>query len=136
MCGIAGIINLDGKPINHYLLKKMTRAIEHRGPDDEGHVLLSSTAKSQRLKTVEYKDPDEVKGVDLHGFNIGFGYRRLSIIDLSFAGNQPMSNEDGSVWIVFNGEFYNYIASFDENPIVGLTTVLFLRNRNICRKVS
>ena len=60
--------------------KKMADAIVHRGPDDEGYY---------------------IKG------QIGLGFRRLSIIDLS-GGHQPLSNEDGTIWIVFNGEIYNY----------------------------
>jgi len=81
MCGIAGKINLDSNnKIDEYELKKMTDSIRDRGPDDEGFY---------------------VNG------NIGLGFRRLSIIDLS-TGHQPLSNEDGSVWIIFNGEIYNY----------------------------
>ncbi len=82
MCGIAGTYHFDpSHPADPALLQKMTERIRHRGPDDEGH----------------YVDR-----------NVGLGFRRLAILDLSKAGNQPMSNEDGSVWIVFNGEFYGY----------------------------
>ncbi len=63
------------------LLQKMTEALAHRGPDDAGTYLADG---------------------------IGLGHRRLSIIDLSPAGRQPMSNEDGSVWVTFNGEIYNF----------------------------
>src|SRR5207253_942720 len=62
------------------LLKKMADAIEHRGPDDEGYFASGP---------------------------VGFGFRRLSIIDLN-TGHQPLSNEDETVWIVFNGEIYNF----------------------------
>ena len=106
MCGIAGIINFNGKIIDPYILKSMTRVISHRGPDDEGHVLLRARGKGQG--TVEFRNPDEVTGRDLSGCNIGLGFRRLSIIDLSLSAHQPMSNEDDSIWIVFNGEFYNF----------------------------
>lgn len=82
MCGIAGVLNLDGQSVSPEVLSKMTAILKHRGPDDEG----------------QYIDG-----------GLGFGHRRLSIIDLSAAGHQPMSNEDGSVWIVFNGELYNYL---------------------------
>ena len=81
MCGICGKINLDNKPVAEPLLRKMALSLEHRGPDDEG--------------------------VYING-NVGLGHRRLSIIDLSPAGHQPMSNEDGTVWIVYNGEIYNF----------------------------
>ncbi len=81
MCGIAGIINLDERPVSMGMLRSMTDVIRHRGPDDEGFYL---------------------KG------RVGLGHRRLSIIDLSRAGHQPMCNEDETVWITFNGEIYNY----------------------------
>lgn len=82
MCGIAGILNLnDQVKVSTDLLKRMISAIKHRGPDEFG----------------SYKDAD-----------VGFAHARLSIIDLS-GGQQPMSNEDGTVWITFNGEIFNYV---------------------------
>ena len=81
MCGICGILYKDWqKEVKESTLKKMCDTLVHRGPDDEGW---------------------EVFGP------IGLGMRRLSIIDLN-TGHQPLSNEDGTVWIVFNGEIYNY----------------------------
>src|SRR3954452_7905630 len=79
MCGIAGFVVLD-QPAERALVQAMCDQIRHRGPDDEGI----------------YVD---------RGF--GLGMRRLSIIDLS-TGHQPISNEDRSAWVVFNGEIYNY----------------------------
>ncbi len=88
MCGITGIYYFDKqRTVNFSQLKKMTDIIEHRGPDDEGH----------------YIDK-----------NVGLGHRRLSIIDLTPDGHQPMCNEDASIWIIFNGEFYNYLDYKDE----------------------
>ncbi len=82
MCGIAGKLNLQSdEPVTFDTIVKMCRALRHRGPDDEG--------------------------VYLDG-NFGMGMRRLSIIDLS-TGQQPIHNEDGSIWTVFNGEIYNYM---------------------------
>lgn len=82
MCGICGVIRLDGSsPVNENVLRDMIGAQRHRGPDQEG--VLS------------------VPGV-------GLGFCRLAIIDLSPAGHQPMRNEDGTVWLVFNGEIYNF----------------------------
>ena len=81
MCGITGIFNLNSQPVNQELLTEMTRLLSHRGPDDEG-IYISG--------------------------KVGFGHRRLSIIDLSPRGHQPMSNEDESIWITYNGEIYNY----------------------------
>lgn len=84
MCGIYGYLSLKGKP-DPDILDRMGAALHHRGPDDEG-AFLSHEA----------------------GTAIALGHKRLSIIDLSPAGRQPMSNEDGSVWVTFNGEIYNF----------------------------
>jgi asparagine synthase (glutamine-hydrolysing) len=82
MCGIAGMVHVDpAASIDTDALERMCRSLAHRGPDDSG------------VWT---------------GRGAGLGHRRLSIIDLSPAGRQPMSNEDGSVWVVFNGEIYNF----------------------------
>jgi asparagine synthase (glutamine-hydrolysing) len=81
MCGIAGLINLNGTSASPVILKKMTDAIAHRGPDGEGHWIEG---------------------------NIGFGHRRLAIIDLSPAGHQPMTSADHRYVLVYNGEMYNY----------------------------
>ena len=83
MCGICGKLMFDSsRRVSRQLLKDMTDSIQHRGPDDQGFYISGQ---------------------------IGFGFRRLSIIDLS-GGHQPLSNEDGTVWVVFNGEIYNYQA--------------------------
>jgi asparagine synthase (glutamine-hydrolysing) len=82
MCGIAGILNFDSAaPAPSGVVHRMTDLIAHRGPDDEGHHAAG---------------------------NIALGHRRLSILDLSPAGHQPMANDDSSVWIVYNGECYNF----------------------------
>jgi asparagine synthase (glutamine-hydrolysing) len=81
MCGIAGKYNFDGAPVDSGLLHRMATTMTHRGPDDEGVYLNGS---------------------------FGMTMRRLSIIDLG-SGHQPLANEDGSVWITFNGEIYNYV---------------------------
>ncbi|MGH9400835.1 MAG: asparagine synthase (glutamine-hydrolyzing), partial [Terriglobia bacterium] len=81
MCGICGIFNFDrNDPVSADVLGAMNRRIVHRGPDDEGFYVAG---------------------------NIGLAMRRLSIIDLN-SGHQPMTNEDGTLWIVFNGEIYNH----------------------------
>ena len=85
MCGICGIIDLDGKPVRKEIISHMCATLIHRGPDGEG-VYISSQSKP----------------------SAGLGHRRLKIIDLTEAGHQPMTNEDGSVWLTFNGEIYNY----------------------------
>ena len=86
MCGISGILAFDDRlELDEPIIERMTNALTHRGPDDGG---------------------TWVRGE--HG--IALGHRRLSIIDLSSAGHQPMSNEDGTVWITYNGEVYNHAA--------------------------
>jgi len=83
MCGIAGIIG----EANEGLIRRMTDIISHRGPDDAGVRVFSNSRQP-----------------------VSLGHRRLSIIDLSSAGHQPMTNEDGTIWITFNGEIYNFPA--------------------------
>jgi asparagine synthase (glutamine-hydrolysing) len=92
MCGITGAIWTDpDTAIEPAVLARMTDCLRHRGPDGEG---------SYRTELRHQPPYESMPGVAL-------GHRRLSIIDLA-AGAQPMSNEDGSVWITFNGEIYNY----------------------------
>jgi asparagine synthase (glutamine-hydrolysing) len=87
MCGIVGFLTSKAVHIPEYdILKKMRDVLLHRGPDDEG----------------EYIHP-----LNDQGPFVFLGHRRLSIIDLS-GGHQPLSNEDGTVWVVFNGEIYNF----------------------------
>ena len=104
MCGIAGIYDTGHNPIKPSWVIDMTDTMEHRGPDDDGLVLLSSC---RNLEPYSY-NRNKRKQAEADRYNIGLGHRRLSIIDLSDAGHQPMCNEDGTVWITYNGEIYNY----------------------------
>ena len=79
----------------------MCRVLAHRGPDDEGMVFIKGS------ECFEMKGPSK-SSLEQAGFQVGLGHRRLSIIDLSEAAHQPMTNEDGKIWIVFNGEIYNF----------------------------
>lgn len=81
MCGITGILKFNGEKVSGSVIQKMTDAITHRGPDDEGVYINGS---------------------------VGFGHRRLSILDLSTAGRQPMQTVDKALTVSFNGEIYNY----------------------------
>lgn len=87
MCGICGKLSFSGQPVEENLIRAMCEKLTYRGPDDEGIWLGSNSAKR----------------------SVGLGHRRLSIIDLSEAGKQPISNEDKSHWLVFNGEIYNFL---------------------------
>src|SRR4051812_34667369 len=80
MCGIAGLIDLKARGVGRGQVERLCARLAHRGPDEEGY---------------------HVEG------GVGLGQRRLSIIDLS-GGKQPMGNEDGTVWVTFNGEIYNF----------------------------
>jgi asparagine synthase (glutamine-hydrolysing) len=81
MCGICGQLNfIENEPVEPDEIRRMTRTMIHRGPDDEGYLISGA---------------------------LGLGFRRLSIIDLS-GGHQPMSDAEESVWVVFNGEIYNF----------------------------
>jgi asparagine synthase (glutamine-hydrolysing) len=86
MCGICGIFDLEGKPINRDMLAWMKQEIQHRGPDGEGECVDGEA---------------------------GLGHRRLSIIDVA-GGSQPIGNEDDSLQVVFNGEIYNFVELRDE----------------------
>ncbi len=87
MCGICGKLDFSGKKVDEGLVRRMTAMMEHRGPDDFG-VYLNHREK----------------------VSCGLGHRRLSIIDLTEAGRQPMPNEERNLWMVFNGEIYNFAA--------------------------
>jgi asparagine synthase (glutamine-hydrolysing) len=82
MCGILAVVDLKGRPLDERHMRRLRDVMVHRGPDDEGLIVEGPVA---------------------------LGHRRLSIIDLSTSGHQPMGNEDGSVQVVFNGEIYNYL---------------------------
>lgn len=84
MCGICGIISFNHTNVNESILIRMRDEMQHRGPDAEG-IFINKSKK------------------------VGFGFRRLAIIDLSPAANQPMCNQDQTIWIVFNGEIYNHL---------------------------
>jgi len=81
MCGVAGILNFDGRPVSPAELQCLTDSITHRGPDGQGHWIEGA---------------------------VGLGHRRLAIIDLSPAGEQPMRTEDGRFVLSYNGEIYNF----------------------------
>ena len=94
MCGICGIINHNSEPVNESSLLTMMATMKHRGPDDQGTFIDGKT---------------------------GLGFVRLSIIDLSPAGHQPMFSADGRYVVVFNGEIYNYIELREELKTKGYT---------------
>src|SRR5882724_10264143 len=94
MCGFVGIIALSGANTDPSVIQQMSAVLRHRGPDDEG-IYISGP--------------------------VGFGFRRLSILDLSPAGHQPMFSRDGQTVLVFNGEIYNYLELRQELENLGHT---------------
>src|ERR1700733_1202391 len=94
MCGIAGILNFNKEPVSSVILRRMTDSIRHRGPDGEGFYT------------------DNV---------LGFGHRRLAIIDLSPAGRQPMMTSDQKYILTYNGEVYNFQELRTELEALGHT---------------
>ncbi|MEP2671008.1 MAG: asparagine synthase (glutamine-hydrolyzing) [Cyclobacteriaceae bacterium] len=95
MCGISCIVAKDGIQVPKSVILEMTETISHRGPDDSGYEYFSENSSGA------YSQEGE-------NWKVGFGHRRLSIIELSKLGHQPMCYERDS-WIIFNGEIYNYI---------------------------
>ncbi len=104
MCGIVGAVSLDGGRIDPAALQRMNDLQAHRGPDGEGFVIGwiedGAFKHSFARHTGEWNSGAQAR--------VGLGHRRLAIIDLSDRGLQPMSSADGSTWIVFNGEIYNF----------------------------
>src|SRR5262245_11553206 len=82
MCGFVGMIGLNGADANPKVIERMSTVIQHRGPDGQGSYVSGS---------------------------VGFGFRRLAILDLLSTGHQPMVSPDGQIVLVFNGEIYNYL---------------------------
>jgi len=89
MCGICGVLDLDGQPVDEAVGQRMTELLWHRGPDGRDQLI--------RQPVVPGRDP-----------SIFLGHTRLKIIDLSEAARQPLPNEDDTVWVIFNGEIYNF----------------------------
>ena len=112
VCGICGIWNHDGRPVEPKALASATKALYHRGPDDAGYLFLNSRTGEHSLSGPEICHPPA-------GADLALGHRRLSIIDLSPAGRQPMTNEDATVWLTFNGEIYNFLALRDRLLALG-----------------
>lgn len=99
MCGIAGLVNFDRRSINRGTLKAMADSIAHRGPDDQGYLTVPASGEVTRSRHVE----------SLADGWLGLAHRRLTILDLSPAGWQPMRLGDTNYYITFNGEIYNYV---------------------------
>ncbi len=125
MCGIFGIWQLDHQPVDLHKLQQATTAIRHRGPDDEGYLLVNSQtgvlATCGGLDTNVGVHAPRLGDFTNQAFDLTFGFRRLAILDLSPAGHQPMVSAEARYWIVFNGEVYNYLELREELAAYGHT---------------
>ena len=125
MCGICGVLGSDEHPVNTRHIKSMCDVIVHRGPDDAGY-LVAQTGSQPDKKAPSFlnftdrqfsRHFSHLPAVDTEAgqqqmrnrnWNVFMGFRRLSIIDTSPGGHQPMSDDSQKIWVVFNGEIYNF----------------------------
>jgi asparagine synthase (glutamine-hydrolysing) len=123
MCGIVGIFNFSGK-VNTQLqiAMRMAQSMKHRGPNDEGFVIFNQTegvsqyyGQDTPFEVLEaYPELQSFDSSNQLRSSVALGHRRLSILDLSPGGHQPMASQDNRYWIVYNGEIYNYIELREE----------------------
>jgi asparagine synthase (glutamine-hydrolysing) len=105
MCGITGIVALNGRPVDLGVLQRMNDVQAHRGPDGQGFAVSWPEANGFCSAFLQHTD----QGGSAPPARVGLGHRRLAILDLSDRGLQPMSAGASGAWIVFNGEIYNHI---------------------------
>ena len=115
MCGIAGVLAFDGAKIDPKWVIDMAHTLKHRGPDGEGAVFFNAQGHASRLDHLAY----DRLGAEASQAVVALAHRRLSIIDLTERGAQPMRDPTGCCWITFNGEIYNYVELGDELSQLG-----------------
>jgi asparagine synthase (glutamine-hydrolysing) len=120
-------MSLNRQPINAGILVEMNQRLKHRGPDDEGYVFFN---RNESSCTVAYGN-DTIQAVKENArpadrtiiADVGLGFRRLSVIDLSARGHQPMTDISSRYWIVYNGEIYNFLQLREELKLCGVSFV-------------
>ncbi|MFZ4590866.1 MAG: asparagine synthase (glutamine-hydrolyzing) [Ignavibacteria bacterium] len=113
MCGIVGLFSTIGN-ISVKDIISSAEMVKYRGPDDEGYMFVRNDDRIINAKT--RNEADSIKGDNIKG---GFAFRRLSILDLSESGHQPMSDDTENFWIIYNGEIYNYLELRSELQSLG-----------------
>ena len=132
MCGIIAIVSFKNHKSNLSRLGEMAGMIKHRGPDGEGYAIFDLQTDNYNVfygddtpqivinSQMRYSPKEKYQYAD-ERFTVGLAHRRLSIIDLTASGHQPMSDESGRYWITYNGEIYNYVEIREELKSMGYT---------------
>ena len=128
MCGITGFVSPQPAPVQP--LVAMNRLLRHRGPDDEGYLLAGADGRLHALAgpdtppecasaELPWRTQGEISRLEQASTRLALGHRRLSIVDLSAAGHQPLCTPDRRHWIVYNGEIYNHVELRRELQALG-----------------
>lgn len=132
MCGIAGFIRIDNQKVHHRLCTRLSQLLAHRGPDDEGYILANmktgecqvlggaNTPQAVYKANLPFTPRRSIQEAEVDSrWDLALINRRLAIVDLSPAGHLPMSCEDLSIWLAYNGQIYNFVELRDELQELG-----------------